>query len=104
MNPAYQYRVVYQREGLPRKAKVFARRTTAERMIMLMGPTPWLAFGRGPSDDGCIGHASFRSVDGSCCPNWGLSMRQVSDRDRCDMPKLLFAYIERRAIGEWVAI
>lgn len=89
----YEYRVVYQREGCRKRVKRYAREATAERFMKLLGPEPWTAFNQDPDE--------FECCDGWECGCTGKTIREWSDFQRLEMPRLEFARIERREVAEW---
>lgn len=89
----YEYRVIWQREGFRKKRRKFAAEKNAERFMKLLGPEPWTAFDQDPDDMECC--------DGYMCGCTGMTIREWSDHQRKEMPKLEFARIERRQVDEW---
>lgn len=89
----YEYRVIYQREGCRKRIKRCAKEATAERFMKLLGPEPWTAFDQDPDD--------FECCDGWECGCTGKTVREWSDFQRLEMPRLEFARIERREVAEW---
>jgi len=89
----YEYRVVYQREGCRKRIKRCAKEATAKRFMKLLGPEPWTAFNQDPDEYECC--------DGWECGCTGKTIREWSDFQLLEMPRLEFARIERREVAEW---
>lgn len=88
-----EYRVIWQREGLRRHQKRYARDVLAQRFLLLLGPEPWRAFGKEADALWCC--------YGVECPCGGVSWRAHSDELRKAQPRLLFARVESRPVGVW---
>jgi hypothetical protein len=94
----YQYRVIWQREGCRKKFKLCARLSTAERHIgLLTSNEPWKHIHDlkelGPDDLFCC--------DGYQCGCGGNTCAEHFTEKRESLPKLLYAEIEKRSVGEW---
>ena len=70
----FQYRVIWKREGLDPKKKVYATYQGAKRLETLLGPEPWKAYG---------------------------NSRGYCDERTKHYPKLEYVKLERRTVGEW---
>ncbi len=92
---AYEYRVVWKRVGLRKKARTSAKIETARRTLALLngGSGRYLALGLDPDELACC--------SGRECGCRGLTNREVSDAYVADMPPLEYARIEAREVGEW---
>lgn len=88
-----EYRIVWQRVGLRRKSKRFARKATADRFILLLGPEPWLALGKDPDQLFCC--------SGDWCGCGGNTWREHLEGQRKEMPPLLYVRTEMRSVGPW---
>ncbi len=91
-----QYRVVWKRQGLDRKTKVYATRRGADRFISLLGPAPWEGLGREPDELYCC--------SGHECGCGGGTVRDRMLEDRKDMPPLESISLEQRPVGQWNAL
>jgi hypothetical protein len=91
-----EYRVVWKREGLRRKARRYARLASAERHLnMLTSDEPWRFYPE-PVDD-----PDERCCDGRECGCYGETERQRVEAMRAEMPPMEYARIETRPVGEW---
>ena len=66
-----------------RKSARFGSLKAALRRVMLMGPEPWLAFGKLPDAWHCCPGTRFDE-----CACGGLTVRQASDKRRETLPPL----------------
>ena len=91
----YEYRVVWKRsfEGAKEKRKIFQSLHGAERLMTILGPEPWKAWGKDPD--------SLICCSGSMCTCGGRTYREDSESTRADMPEIEYLRIEKREIGEW---
>ena len=90
-----EYSVRWKREDCRAKRRIFQTRRGAENFMLLLGPTPWEAYGRDPDKLFCC--------SGDYCMCGGQTVRENSDNVRRNMPRLDFAILERRDVGEWCA-
>lgn len=95
----YEYRVVSKREGMQRqKEKRYATKEGADRRLaLLVSKSPWT-----------ITHPGDDPDDLFCCSGYecgcgGQTIREWHDDYTKSLPKLLFAGIHRREVGEWSA-
>ncbi len=88
-----EFRVIWKREGLRPKRKIFVRRASAEKYLLLFGPEPWTYLGKDPDERLCC--------DGYQCGCGGETYRQNDERQRAEMPKLEWIRVETREVGEW---
>lgn len=93
MDSKHQVRVVWKREGLPRKTRNYETERGATRFLTLLGSEPWRSYGREPGDLVCC--------SGHGCGCGGKTMKQRSDYERESMPALEYARLEQREIGPW---
>ena len=91
----FEFRVVVKREGCREKARTYRTLRGAQRRFALLGPEPWTAFGRQPDELFCC--------DGAMCSCGGRTVREASDDQRANMPRIEYARIERRRVGKWVS-
>jgi hypothetical protein len=61
--------------------------------MVLLGPEPWLAFGKDPDALYCC--------SGDECGCGGLTVREQSDDERAKIPALEYVRLQERAVGEW---
>ena len=97
---ATEYLVTWKRAGQKTKRKRYCSLGPALRFMTLLGPEPWLAHGKGPDDDGCEHRCRGHESD-PCCPAWGETMAQRSERERLDMPPIEWVRLRQREVGEW---
>lgn len=95
-----EYLVTWKREGLKPKRKRYCSFAAAGRLVVLLGPEPWLAYGKGPEDDGCD-HGYKGHEAEACCPAFGETMRDRSERERREMPPLEWVRLSQREVGPW---
>jgi len=88
-----QYRVVWKREGLRPKRRVFARRGTADKFLLLFGPEPWRYLGKEPDEYVCC--------SGYQCGCGGETHRKHDEAVRATLPKLEWVRVESRPVGAW---
>lgn len=109
----YEYRITYDRgpeptyEGDPNGGSYTPRMlrkryalAAARRYVMILGPEPWLAYGKGPDDPAC-----------SCdqwqeCDRCGTTMREWTKKRRANLPPAQNIRVERRPItrGQWASV
>lgn len=90
----FEYRVVWKREGLGQKIKVFQTIKAAKRYVSLLsGDEPWKAFG--------FSGDSFVCCSGSECGCGGLRVKESFENKMKGLPKLLFVRMDYRKVGEW---
>lgn len=96
--PAFVYRVVALREGNTRPSvKEFkSLRAAQRRFALLTSPEPWRAYGQDPDSQLCC--------DGWNCGCRGLTVRESYMEKRARLPKLVYARIDRRKVGEWESL
>lgn len=94
-----EYRVTWKREGWPSKRKKFARKAMAERLLLLLGPEPWKAWGKNPDDLVCC--TGF--FGGDSCGCGGLTFREQSAEMRLNFPALEWVRLDSRRVevSEW---
>lgn len=92
-----EYLVTWKRVGLKPKRKRYCSRCAAERFMVLLGPEPWIAFGRGPDEPYCCLHANPE------CDCDGRTNAEQSEVERLDMPPIEWIRLSRREVGEWEA-
>lgn len=94
---ASEFRVVWKRDGLRSKAKRFATRRAAERLIFILTDAePWRAYlrdGDGPDD--------YKCCSGYQCGCGGTTYRQEAEDTRANQPKLEWVRLEMREVGQW---
>ena len=92
-----QYRVRWKREGCDEKRVVYETERGARRLMLLLGPEPWLAFGYDPDE--------YQCCSGGMCGCGGQTYRQAMLDTRKTMPELEFVTLEQRPIqvGKWTA-
>jgi hypothetical protein len=92
-----EFRVTWNREGVPPKRKRYQRRAAAERFVLLIGPEPWLALGKDPESLWCCS-----GYDDGC---GGLTWREklLADRKERTLPPLESVHVECRVVevGPW---
>lgn len=89
-----EYRVVWQREGLKPKFRIYKRRSSAEmRVGLLTDPEPWKFIKKAPD--------SYACCSGRECGCGGLTVKADAIRQRARMIPLLYVRIEARRVGEW---
>lgn len=101
MRTVIEYRVSWQRgpdehDCYIRKSATFGSLKGALRRVLLLGPEPWLAFGKLPNEMDCC--------TGQECACGGLTVRQASDERRKNLPPLVGSpVITRRTVtrGAW---
>ena len=98
-----EYLVTWKREGLKPKRKRYCSFAAARRLVLLLGPEPWLAYGKGPGDDGCS-HGYHGHESEPCCPAFGETMAQRSERERREMPPLEWIRLSDRDVSQWRVI
>lgn len=87
-----QFAVVWKRVGIRAKRRLFAKRKSAERWLTMLGPEPWLAFGK---------QADERCCDGYDCGCEGKTPREQAAELRARYPAIEYARIEVRDVSEW---
>lgn len=92
----YEYRVVYKREGTRPKNKQYCKLESAQRFMLLLGPTPWKAYGKEADAHVCC--------NGNHCSCEGLTYREQTENLRAKVPALEYAVLERREVGEYEEI
>ena len=96
-------RVTWKRVGLKPKRKRYRSLAAAERFMVLLGPEPWLALGKGPGDAGCDhGYPSY--ADEPCCPAFAETMADRSERERREMPPIEWVRLSQREVGLWLEV
>jgi len=88
-----EWRVVYKRDGLARKARTFAREATARRWVS------WLTSETYPHDDG----EKFMCCSGWECGCTGLTNAGYWEQQRRLIPRLEWVKVETREVGAWHA-
>ncbi len=91
-----EYRVSWKRDGMKPKRKVFQTLKGAKRLLELLGPEPWKAWGG-------------KAEDYFCCNGWecvcgGETVKERSESDRKSMPALEWIRIENRIVESWCII
>jgi hypothetical protein len=94
-----EYRVVSKREGQRPTVKRYASRAAAERRLVLLGPEPWRAYGKGP-DDPCEMH-EHTAWGGEDMAFDGTTERACTEKMRAEMPALEYVRLEWRVVGTW---
>lgn len=87
-----EYRIVWKREGLKEKRKVYKLLVRAKRHMLLLGPEPWKAFGRDPEELFCCRGGYDQ------CGCGGLTVREKFMEDRKNLPPIEFIRLERREV------
>lgn len=91
---AEEFRVVWMREGArEEKRKRYATRRGAERFMTLLGPEPWLAFGRDADEYVCC--------YGRECTCDGVTVREDVAVRREGMPPIVYVRLQKRPSLEW---
>jgi len=89
-----EYRVVWQREGLSVKRRIYKRRLSAIRLVRVMtDPEPWKMFGKDGDE--------FLCCSGRECGCEGVTIAENSKAERERMPALLWYRIESREVSAW---
>ena len=88
-----EFRVVWKREGLRPKKRVYVQRTRAEKFLQLFGPEPWTYLGHQPDDLVCC--------SGRECGCGGLTYAEYDRSKRAELPKLEWIRVETREVGAW---
>lgn len=98
MKTQLEYRVVWQREGLTPKSRLYKTLKGAEkRKALLLDPIPEIA----------KAHFTFQDLDGHyCCSGrecgcGGSTLREMLEYQSKDIPALQWVRIESREVGEW---
>ena len=94
MKTRLRYRVVSKREGSRPKVCVYATLAAAQKRLVLLGPEPWKAYGKGPDDLKCC-------AGGYECNCGGRTEREVTDDMRAEMPPLEWVRIDVREVTPW---
>lgn len=95
--PTREYRVTWQRDGLPKRRKLYQRRDAAERWIRRLGQE---------------GYADVDPDDFACCSGFdqgvqvcgcnGLTNAEAWEQTYAKMPRLVGPPVfESRVVGEW---
>lgn len=94
---AFEYRIVWQRDGLRPKRKRYARENAARRFVEILSSTEvFVRPGESPEDYVCC--------SGFECGCGGQKLRESLEIQMKEMPKIIALRLERRAIGEWEAM
>lgn len=88
-----EYRVVWKREGLKKKIKRYSNYKSAFKWTLLLGPTPWLYFGKEELKKWCC--------SGNECACGGFTCKEYAESVANGMPKIEYIRIEEREVGEW---
>lgn len=90
-----EYRVVWKRENLRQKHKLYATEKASRRFLLLLGDEPWKVThpGKSPDEPSCC--------DGYMCGCEGKTIRERHDEVRVNMPKLEWVRLEGREVGTW---
>jgi len=101
MREITQYRVTWQRIGMPRKRKSYWSLKPAMKLIALMGDKPWEALGVNPDEPFCC-----RGRRDDECGCGGQTWRAKLLGDRGEMPPVMWWRVESRVVvqGEWAAV
>lgn len=91
--PLMEYRVAWKREGLRRKYRLYQKESAAKKFLTLLGPEPWLAYGKKPDELECC--------SGRECSCGGMTHREASEEIHKSMPPLEDVRLESRRIGKW---
>jgi hypothetical protein len=89
-----EYRVIWKREGLPKKYKQCARYSTAKRFIdLLTSIAPWELFDQNPDDVHCC--------NGYQCHCKGETIREHYQNKINNMPALESVELKVRDVSPW---
>jgi hypothetical protein len=96
MESREQYRITWKREGNAPKSKLYARRSSVDRFLLILGPEPWLAFGR-------TDPAELYCCDGYECGCDGETVREHFLGERKNFPPIEWITVQRRDVelGPW---
>lgn len=95
-----EYAVVWKRVGLRPKRRIFVRRAAADRRLVLLGPEPWLAFGKSGDEPACDHDDNDRYECGPC-DRCHLTRREYETKARADFPPLEYLRLETRCVTDW---
>lgn len=115
----YEYRITYDRgqeptyEGDPNGGsytpRMLRKRYTlaaAKRYVMILGPEPWLAYGKGPDDPACSCNPRPWDESPMECDRCDMTMREWTEKRRVNLPPAQNIRVERRPItrGQWASV
>lgn len=89
-----EFQVKWKRVGQKPKARTFKTRKGATAFLALLGPEPWVYFGRKPTDRVCC--------SGYECACGGQTVQSESDEKRASFPVMEWIATSVRSVSEWV--
>ena len=95
-----EYRVVWKREELSEKRKIYQTLKAAKRFMALFGPEPWKVWAPKADGDSLVCCPGIRA--GYECACDGVTYRQQAEEQRSKLSPLEYLRLEFRDVGVWV--